>query len=90
VRPENWSDPFASPLRGDLAKFPPTLVLVGGIDPLLDDGLQFAKKLEKAGRKVVLQSHAGMPHDFFLFPGIDEGERAIAGICRFAKSALGG
>jgi len=90
VRPGDWGDPFASPLRGDLSKFPPTFVLVGAIDPLLDDGVQFAKKLEKAGRKVVLQSHAGMPHDFILFPGIDESERAIAGICRFAKSALGG
>jgi acetyl esterase len=90
VRPENWSDPFASPLRGDLSKFPATLVVVGEIDPLLDDGVKFAAKLEKAGRKVVLSSHAGMPHDFMVFPGIDEGARAIAGICRFAKSALGG
>jgi acetyl esterase len=90
VVPSNWNDPFASPLRGDLAKFPPTLVVVGEIDPLLDDGLQLVKKLEQAGRKVVLQSHAGMPHDFMLFPGIDEGAVAIDGICRFAKSALGG
>ncbi|MEX2205949.1 MAG: alpha/beta hydrolase [Myxococcota bacterium] len=90
VKPSSWSDPFASPLRGDLAKFPPTLVVVGEIDPLLDDGVLLAKKLEQAGRKVVLQSHAGMPHDFMLFPGIDEGARAIDGICRFAKSALGG
>lgn len=90
VKPTNWNDPFASPLRGDLSKFPPTLVVVGGIDPLLDDGLKFAAKLQKAGRKVVLSSHAGMPHDFMVFPGIDEGARAIDGICRFAKSALGG
>jgi acetyl esterase/lipase len=67
-----------------------TLVVVGEIDPLLDDGVKLAKRLEQAGRKVVLQTHAGMPHDFMLFPGIDEGARAIDGICRFAKSALGG
>lgn len=90
VRPENWSDPFASPLRGDLSQFPPTLVVVGGIDPLLDDGLRFARKLEQAGRKVELQSYAGMPHDFMVFPGIDAGERAVASICAFARSALGG
>ena len=90
VKPANWNDPFASPLRGDLSKFPATLVVVGEIDPLLDDGVKFAAKLEQAGRKVVLSSHAGMPHDFMVFPGIDEGARAIAGICRFAKSALGG
>lgn len=90
VKPGDWADPFASPLRGNLSKFPPTLVVVGGIDPLCDDGVRFAKKLEAAGRKVVLQTHQGMPHDFMLFPGIDEGERSIAAICRYAKSALGG
>ncbi len=89
VRPENWSDPFASPLRGDVSGFPPTLVVVGEIDPLLDDGVKFARKLEQAGRKVELQSHPGMPHDFMLFPGIDAGERAIASICRFARSVFG-
>jgi hypothetical protein len=30
-----------------------------------------------------------MPHDFMLFPGIDEADRAMAGVYRFAKSALG-
>jgi acetyl esterase len=89
VKPDQWADPFASPLRGDLAKFPPTLVVVGAIDPLGDDGLKFAKKLEAAGRKVTLQKHEGMPHDFMVFPGIAAGERSVAEICRFAKSALG-
>ncbi len=90
VVPKNWADPFASPLRGDLSSFPPTLVVVGMIDPLRDDALQFADKLKKAGREVVLQNHAGMPHDFMLFPGIDEADRAMAGVYRFAKSALKG
>ncbi|MFI5315050.1 MAG: alpha/beta hydrolase [Myxococcota bacterium] len=89
VRKSNWADPFASPLRGDLAKFPPTLVIAGGIDPLRDDALQFADKLKSARREVVLQTYKGMPHDFMLFPGIDDGERAVAEIARFAKSKLG-
>jgi acetyl esterase len=90
VKPGDWADPFASPLRGDVSKFPPTLIVVGAIDPLADDGTRFAKKLEAAGRKVTLQVHAGMPHDFMVFPGIAAGERAVAEICRYAKSALGG
>ena len=89
VRPGDWADPFASPLRGDLSKFPPTLVLAGAIDPLRDDALQFAKKLEKAGRDVTLSTYAGMPHDFMLFPGIDDGDRAVAEITRYAKAKLG-
>ena len=89
VRPANWADPFASPLRGDLRKFPPTLVVAGGIDPLRDDGLRFAEKLEAAGRQVELSNFKGMPHDFMLFPGIDDGERAVSEIVRYAKSQLG-
>ncbi len=89
VHPSNWADPFASPLRGDLRKFPPTLVVAGGIDPLRDDGLKFADKLKAAGRDVVLQNFKGMPHDFMLFPGIDDGERAVGEIVRYAKSQLG-
>jgi acetyl esterase len=89
VRPANWPDPFASPLRGDLAKFPPTLVIAGGIDPLRDDALRFADKLKAAGRNVTLSTYKGMPHDFMLFPGIDDGERAVAEIVRYAKSQLG-
>jgi acetyl esterase/lipase len=89
VRPSDWADPFASPLRGDLRRFPPTLVIAGAIDPLRDDALRFAEKLGAAGREVTLSNYAGMPHDFMLFPGIDDGERAIAEIARFAKSKLG-
>jgi acetyl esterase/lipase len=85
----NWSDPFASPLRGDLKKFPPTLVVAGAIDPLRDDALQFADKLKAAGREVTLSSYAGMPHDFMLFPGIDAGDKAVQEIVRFAKAKLG-
>jgi acetyl esterase/lipase len=87
--PEQWSDPFASPLRGDLSAFPPTCVVVGGIDPLLDDGVAFAEKLRQSGRDVVLQRHEGMPHVFMLFPGIDEGEGSIAAMCDFLRSRSG-
>jgi acetyl esterase/lipase len=89
VVPANWPDPFASPLRADLRRFPPTLVVAGAIDPLRDDALLFAKKLEAAGREVVLSSYAGMPHDFMLFPGIEDGDRAVQEIVRFAKAKLG-
>jgi len=80
---------FASPLRGDLRKFPPTLVVAGGIDPLRDDALRFAEALQAAGREVELSNFKGMPHDFMLFPGIDDGERAVSEIVRYAKSRLG-
>ena len=84
-----WSDPFLGPVVGDLSAFPPTCVVVGGIDPLLDDGVAFAEKLRRSGREVVLQRHDGMPHVFSLFPGIDEGERSVAAMCEFLRSRSG-
>lgn len=88
-KPEQWDDPFVSPLRGDLSKFPPTCVVAGGIDPLYDDSVLFAEKLEGGGRDVVLLAYGGMPHGFMFFPGIDEGERSIEEICAFLRSHLG-
>ena len=84
-----WSDPFLSPLVGDLSALPTTCVVVGGIDPLLDDGVAFAEKLRRSGREVVVQRHDGMPHVFILFPGIDEGERSVAAMCEFLRSRSG-
>jgi acetyl esterase len=88
-RPAQWDDPFVSPLRGDLSAFPPTCVVVGTIDPLYDEGIAFAEKLRQAGREVALQRYEGMPHVFMLFPGIDEGERAISAMCEFLRAHLG-
>jgi acetyl esterase len=87
--PDQWSDPFLSPLLADLSAFPRTCVVVGSIDPLLDDGVAFAEKLRDSGREVVLQRHDGMPHVFMLFPGIDEGERSVAAMCDFLRGSPG-
>jgi acetyl esterase/lipase len=35
-----------------LAKFPPTHIAAGGLDPLLDDGVHFAHRLLKVQRPV--------------------------------------
>lgn len=82
-----WTDPFVSPLRGDLSKFPPTCVVVGELDPLCDEGVRFAEKMRAAGRDVSLQSHAWMPHAFPLWPGFDATE-AIAAMCAFLRGRL--
>ncbi|HXK32795.1 MAG TPA: alpha/beta hydrolase [Dehalococcoidia bacterium] len=63
-----WDDPLASPLRGDVTKFPPACVVVGGLDPLYDDGVQFVEKLRAAGRDVELHEYGDMPHEFGLYP----------------------
>jgi acetyl esterase/lipase len=85
-----WADPFVSPLRAELSKFPPTCIVVGTIDPLLDDGLAFAEKLRAAGRDVTLLRYEGMPHVFMLFPGIDAGPKAIQEASDFLRARASG
>lgn len=87
-RPEQWNDPLVSPLRADLRGFPPTCVIVGGIDPLYDDGARFVDEVRKAGGSAVLHAFAGMPHEFHLFLPIEETDRAIAEMCRFLSGVL--
>jgi acetyl esterase len=87
-KPQQWEDPFVSPLRGDLSTFPPTCIVVGGIDPLCDDGVLFAEKMQEAAREVVLLNYAGMPHGFMWFPGIDDGAKSIDEFCSFVRVHL--
>jgi acetyl esterase len=87
-RPEQWDDPFVSPLRGDLSRFPPTCVVVGGIDPLCDDGILFAGRVQAAGGDAVLLNYPGMPHGFMFFPGINEGAQSLDEVCAFLRKHL--
>lgn len=86
--PGCWSDPFVSPLRAELAGFPPTCVIVGEIDPLCDEGVDFARGVEKAGGEASVHRFAGMPHDFMLFLPIPETERAISAMTSFLSRVL--
>jgi acetyl esterase len=90
VTREQWDDPFVSPLRANLEGFPPTCILAASIDPLFDDGVQFADALRAAGAEVVLHRYDGMPHVFMLFPGIDAGTRSLGDAAAFLKRQLGG
>ena len=46
------TDPDVSPLYGDLRDLPPTLMLVGTLDVLLEDNLAMAARLAAAGNEV--------------------------------------
>ncbi len=46
-----WDHPHVSPARGDLRGFPPTLIVAGTADPMIDDNRAFAQKLRDAGNE---------------------------------------
>lgn len=77
-------DPLASPLFADLRGFPPSLVLAGGHETLLDDATCFARRLALSGSCVELHVAAGMQHVWpVVFPDLPETEGAIAAMVRF-------
>lgn len=59
-------NPEAAPLAAaDLSNLPDTIIVVGGYDPLHDEGVAYAKALWTAGVRVVLRDHPDMVHGFF-------------------------
>jgi acetyl esterase/lipase len=61
------SNPKASPLLGDVAHLVKHLVFVAGQDPLRNEGLAYAKKLQTAGVPVKMHAFPGVPHRFAEF-----------------------
>ena len=57
-------DPLASPLYGDLAGLPPTMLHVGEDEILLDDTRRYAERLGNAGSACELHVWKGMVHVF--------------------------
>lgn len=60
-------DPRVSPLFAkdeDFAGLPPTHLVLCGWDPLKDEGLTYASKLEAHGVPVSIKEHPGMVHGF--------------------------
>ena len=84
------SDPRVSPLRGDLAGLPPTLVLVSEQEMLFDDAYRYVAKAQAAGSPVELQSWPHMVHVWPIFnPELPEAEQAFANIVEFVESVTG-
>src|SRR5690606_1293261 len=76
-----------SPLLGEVPEeTAPALVILAECDPLLDEGLAYARKLDRAGVPLELEVRAGMTHDFLRMGAlVDEAEEAqqrIAGILK--------
>ena len=61
-------DPYAAPLHAPtVADRPPALVVLGGCDPLRDEGRAYAERLRDAGVEAEEVCFAGQPHGFVNF-----------------------
>ena len=66
------TDAYISPLFGDLAGFPPTLVQTGTRDILLSNSVLMHRKLRKAGVEAELHVWEAMPHGGFGMFGMGD------------------
>jgi acetyl esterase/lipase len=63
-------DSFSKPLDLDdtlLSQFPETSILVGSIDPFIDDSVEFAHRLSSLGVTCRFKISKGLPHGFLCF-----------------------
>ncbi len=74
-----WTNPLASPLLAESHKnLPPATIITAEIDPLRDDGRNYANKLKAAGVNVTYRNYRGMLHAFAGFDGMfDESHEAL-------------
>jgi len=64
-------DPRISPLLvEDLSQLAPAHVVLGGFDPLRDEGLDYVRRLKEAGNTVSSRLHPGLIHGFITLTGI--------------------
>ena len=77
--PEQQRDWRAAPILGNLAGLPPAHLLVGGLDPLLDDNRRLAAALAAAGVANTLKVYDGINHGFIRYGRlIETSRRALA------------
>jgi acetyl esterase/lipase len=57
------TDPHASPARAsDLARLPPTFLSVGALDLFVEEGIEYVRRLIRAGVPAELHVYPGSPH----------------------------
>lgn len=73
---EDWR---ASPLRAaSFAGLPPALVITTDLDPLCDEGRDYAARLREAGVEAELVEYGGWPHGFFFWSGTEAAASSLA------------
>jgi len=83
------SDPYLSPLFGDLTGLPPTLLQSGTRDLFLSNTVRMHRALRKAGVSAELHVFEAMPHGGFL-GGTPEDLELSSELVRFVQTCLRG
>lgn len=84
------TNPLLSPLRVESTTgLPPAIIITGELDPLRDEGLAYAAKLQASGVPVVTRCDAAMVHGYLGAAGaIPLAAEALAQIARWSREQL--
>jgi acetyl esterase len=90
VTSEQWQNHLASPIHASLSTLPPTLVLVGTADPLLDQSLLLNERAKEQGcKQLEVDVYRDMPHCFYSFPGLfQEEQECFKRIAQFISAVI--
>jgi acetyl esterase/lipase len=80
-RPEQQGDWRAAPILADPAGLPPAHLIVGSLDPLLDDSHNLATRLKAAGVPCELTVYDGINHGFIRYGRLIATARRAIGDC---------
>jgi acetyl esterase len=83
-RPEQENDWRAAPILADPAGLPPAHLIVGSLDPLLDDSQHLASRLNEAGVPCELTVYDGINHGFIRYGRLIATARRAIGECAAA------
>jgi acetyl esterase len=82
--------PYAAPARAkDLSGLPASYILCAGLDPLRDEGLDYAHRLTEAGVAVELHLVPSIPHGFAGIPSATISKRLLNEQTDVLRSAFG-
>ena len=85
---DDWR--FAPLMAPSLARVAPAWIALAQYDPLVDEGLSYAERLESAGVSVTTIVYEGMIHSFFQHAGfVVKARKAHADACAALRSAFG-
>ena len=90
VNPKDIQNPEFSPICDpDLSKLPETFLMTASHDPLRDQGNSYAKKLLKAGNRVIYKNYLQTIHGFFTYHGvIPRGKKIYRDIIQTVRKML--
>jgi acetyl esterase len=88
---QDKSDVRLSPLNAvDVKGLPPAYVMLGGFDPLHDEGLEYARKLKDAGVAVEVADYSDLVHCFIYMQAVlPQAREAVIAAAKAVAKGLG-